>query len=1388
MKTCLSASQVFCNVIFAFFLFGFTQLTSAQCPTINNPNPVICADGAGYTFSDLNAYATDAGNGLVWYDAATGGNSFNQNELVFEGTYYLGDNSGTCGTRPSLFVDFTVSPSTPLPPQRVYCRENGDEPTFQEYIDEIIQPFIPPGGSVEMYYDLNLTNLIDPTDDILRGGRSYYVVLVDAGACRSQIETVEIFVVPGVEANPPSPQLFCSGSNPVVSDLNTDTNPPDTFSWYESLDSNGNTIPPAMDPTDPLINGRTYYLEVQGTFCSSDPIPVSVVINSEASGVSNVLDFCETKIPALDFNLFDVLGNPKDNTGAWTGPAPTTNGHLGTVNISTFVVGTYTFTYRVPTNGSCPDLTSTVTIEIDESLSSGTVLNPSPPVFCTANLPSSFDLFSELTGYDPGGQWTSGTQSSDPVVTSPIDLSAFTIGTYFFTYTQNLSPNVCAEESTTIQIDIVDVPQAGNAINQNICENRTSDNSPFDLFSALDGTQSNNNGVWRDASNNIISNVIDITAFTFANSPYTFSYSVGTGSCSDTEIVTLNIDESPESGTANAPAEFCESIAPSTFDLFSLLTGADLGGNWYIGSDNLGATTTNIIDLSSFTAATYSFTYEVTPIGACIDDLVTVQIIIRESPNPGIAETAIFCENDLAANSPLDLFAQLIGEDSGGIWSDDDTTGALSGSNVDLTRLGVGLYNYTYAVTSLNGCIDSATVMVEIRLAPDSGVPNAPQEFCEADITTGQTYDLFNSLTGANPSGTWNDDDNTGGLSGSIVSLDGLTEGTYNFTYSVDPIGTCDDDDVTVSLIINNVSEPSADANQLFCDSARISDLTATGNAIVWYDVPSGGDPLDAATVLSNAQTYYAAQTDLVSGCQSFVRTPVLVTINISPNPGLPSAIPIIACNNDNAIDLFNGLDGSQDSGGVWQNDDGEGTLTGSIFDATGLIPGSYNFTYEVTGIAPCVDNSTTISVVIEEPLNAGTDNTLDVCSDSGATDLFTLLGTADAGGTWSPELASGNGIFDPLLDNDGTYTYTVSNSCGTDSSEVVISVTLAPDAGADNSINLCMVDSATDLFVLLGTTAQMGGEWTPALTSGTGVFDPAVDAQGVYTYTVQSELPCALTDSAEIVVTVSDSPPIVVLEPAPEYCTADNPTVFNLINSIRPTGSVKWYEDAALTVPLSDSDPLINGEDYYATQTNQSGCESSIAVKIDVTLNDAPTPTIKDTSVAYCITDGPTIHDLSLNISEFNASSNNIVWYDSPTGGTAYDTSTEIRDLTYYAALIDATSGCESSIRLEVTPDVTACPKVAMPDGFSPNGDGVNDTLDLDFLGLLYPDFIMEIYNRYGNMVYKGGANTPRFDGTANQSNVLLKGDLPVGVYFYIFNFNDGENQPEQGRIYLSR
>lgn len=1214
MKTKLFFGHVLKYTTYVFVFMWTLISANAQCPTITDPAPPAICDAAGYTFADLSgAYATDNGGGIVWYSAPTGGTIFYPDQLVSEGTYYADDSSGTCGSRSQIDITFTVGDSGIINRDHFYC--SNENVIFQDYIDLILQPGIPSGGNVKIYYDSGLTNQANAADLIPLGVADYYIVFDDGGVCRSQIEKgrIGVFLSPA-DPTPADPQEFCINDNPTIADLDPGT--VSSVNWYQGVDVNGNPIPPALSTSTSLTNGKTYYVQIDEVLCDSNAVPVTVTINTPNNpGTSGRLDYCQNNVPTSDFDLFDSLGVPKDNNGVWSGPITTSNGYRGTVNISRLTtLGIYTFTYTVPATGACPASSSTVTITIYETFSSGTAL--SPAIFCESGLPSSFDLFSLLDGtQDPNGQWTEGTLSTDPVVTSPINLSGLIQGDYFYTYTQNLSPNPCAEESTTVQVRVLKDPNAGTAINQTFCENDLATNSPFNLFDALTAPY-DSGGSWTDSSNTAVPDPLnlDITSYTVVGSPYTFNYTVDNGTCIDTETVSITIAPAPESGT------------------------------------------------------------------------------------------------------PIATFP----------------------------------------------------------------------EFCISEITTGQTVDLFGLLDGEDQTGIWADDDGSGALSGNSVTIDGLSIGTYNFTYDVAAIGSCDDVNVTVSITINDTPAPTASPTQEFCDSAMVSNLTATGTTIQWYDVPSGGTALPGTTALVNGQMYYATQT---TGCESSTRTAVTATIYQSPNAGNANTTPIVACSGNNSIDLNTGLDGTQGIGGIWQDTDGTGALAGNIFDATVNGAGTYQFTYYVPASSPCVDDSTLITVTIEDPLSAGTDNTLDVCSNNGTTDLFTLLGSADTGGTWSPAMASGTGVFDPLVDAQGSYTYSLTNACGTFSSKVDVTVTQAPNAGSDNAVLICVIDGPTDLFTFLGTDVQTGGTWSPALPSGTGVFDPSTDANGTYTYTVSAISPCATDSSAQITVTVDDSSAPTVVTANSEFCLEDNPTVADLDASLSATGTINWYTDATLVTALAPTDTLTDGEDYFATQTNSSGCESSQNVQVNVTVNDAPTPTLINPNLELCINDNPTIMELTLNISEYNSNTDNVIWYDAPTGGSSLSSSLLLSyGVTYHAALYDASTGCESSVRLAVTPDVTSCGKIRLPDGFSPNGDGVNDTYDYNNMDILYPNFEIEIFNRYGNIVYKGSASNPRFDGTSNQARTLVKGDLPVGVYFYIFKFNDGENKPEQGRLYLSR
>ena len=205
---------------------------------------------------------------------------------------------------------------------------------------------------------------------------------------------------------------------------------------------------------------------------------------------------------------------------------------------------------------------------------------------------------------------------------------------------------------------------------------------------------------------------------------------------------------------------------------------------------------------------------------------------------------------------------------------------------------------------------------------------------------------------------------------------------------------------------------------------------------------------------------------------------------------------------------MVNSLDGTPDIGGTWSPALASGT---NIFDPT--IDNQGVYTYTVFGTFPCVNDSVTIEITVNETPNAGNDSSIALCNNDGVIDLFDSLGTAaDVGGTWSPTLASGTGVFDPTIDLGGTYTYTVLGNppCADDSASVTITLSESPNTGTDAVIQLCSNNDAVDLFNSLGGSPDLGGTWSPVLISGTGIFDPTIDSEGIYTYSISGSSVCA--------------------------------------------------------------------------------------------------------------------------------------------------------------------------------------------------------------------------------------------------------------------------------------
>jgi gliding motility-associated-like protein len=105
------------------------------------------------------------------------------------------------------------------------------------------------------------------------------------------------------------------------------------------------------------------------------------------------------------------------------------------------------------------------------------------------------------------------------------------------------------------------------------------------------------------------------------------------------------------------------------------------------------------------------------------------------------------------------------------------------------------------------------------------------------------------------------------------------------------------------------------------------------------------------------------------------------------------------------------------------------------------------------------------------------------------------------------------------------------------------------------------------------------------------------------------------------------------------------------------------------------------------------------------------------------------------------------------------------------------------TSIRLSVKD----CPPW-VPEGFSPNGDGINDSFVITGLYDIFPNFRLKIFSRYGNLIYEGNNDIPAWDGTANRGLTGIGNQLPTGTYFWVLDLNHPQYRIMKGWVYLNR
>ena len=108
------------------------------------------------------------------------------------------------------------------------------------------------------------------------------------------------------------------------------------------------------------------------------------------------------------------------------------------------------------------------------------------------------------------------------------------------------------------------------------------------------------------------------------------------------------------------------------------------------------------------------------------------------------------------------------------------------------------------------------------------------------------------------------------------------------------------------------------------------------------------------------------------------------------------------------------------------------------------------------------------------------------------------------------------------------------------------------------------------------------------------------------------------------------------------------------------------------------------------------------------------------------------------------------------------------VDDITY-TLTVTGRGGCIATDQVFIK--VLKGPEI--PNIFSPNGDGIHDKWEIKYLDT-YPGGTVEIFNRYGQLIFRSVGYGVPWDGTVNGKQV------PIGTYYYIVD-------PKNGRKIMS-
>lgn len=318
-----------------------------------------------------------------------------------------------------------------------------------------------------------------------------------------------------------------------------------------------------------------------------------------------------------------------------------------------------------------------------------------------------------------------------------------------------------------------------------------------------------------------------------------------------------------------------------------------------------------------------------------------------------------------------------------------------------------------------------------------------------------------------------------------------------------------------------------------------------------------------------------------------------------------------------------------------------------------------------------------------------------------------------------------------------------------------------------------CLGDGTAALSInATGGTPPMTYDLTGAVTVNNTTGDFTNLPSGNYTVDVVDDAGC----SAQLNLTVN---------PGPFCCDIQVTSTNDSVNCIEdcsgfivadttdshPPVTFQWYDEFNNPIPGETNDTLSNvcSGTYYIEVTDVV-CSARDTSIINISL-----------SLPTALSSGDTTITIDQEVELWSSGGATYVWspnvyLDCFTCETVLATPGD--DITYYIEVTDSL-GCHVEDTINITVDYFP---LFVPNGFSPNNDGIND--ELHVLGGGVASLQLQIFDKWGTLVFETLDIELGWDGTYNGKPVN------TGVYVYKMDYQlkNGENSFLSGNITLFR